>query len=197
MTRTGLALAALLVAGCGGQEGGSSTHDFTGTASIQGGPHGGAYSQCVVSAAVAGVVAVSCAGLPTCPDCAIEFDVPSGGGSGTCGAGTANVVLGDPSIGNTANAASAGCTEGTSLLGPNPSCPNDQSTGCNEVLGDCTMSSSVASSETGLDNPWGHFSGALTATVWSGSKYAMCNANGDLEVATDGTSYAISFNAGW
>ncbi|HVV52817.1 MAG TPA: hypothetical protein VHO06_24360 [Polyangia bacterium] len=214
--RTLLPLLAVLLAGCGGGgggagptgsggasgSGGSGGDGFPGTFTVQGTPHGGAYTTCEAQI-VGGMAIINCQGLPTCPDddqtgCALAVEVPAAPGSYTCSLGQAQVFAYDPGYPGSAGGLGVGeadCEE-ENIVSPSPDCPTDAN-GCNQLVGDCTVVVNAVQNMD-ADNAWGHFSGSVTATLWTGPQFVTCAATGDMNaVGNAGDTSAISASGAW
>jgi hypothetical protein len=69
--------------------------------------------------------------------------------------------------------------------------------GCNRVGGDCTAVINSVDPRPDLQNPFGHFSGTISGSVWSGIKQVDCGVYTNASIAIDGTSYPITVTGAW
>ncbi|HLK90735.1 MAG TPA: hypothetical protein VKZ18_12610 [Polyangia bacterium] len=202
----------LLLAGCGGGggatnpsgTGGSGGGQSTVTFAIEGAPHQGTYDECT-TAVNGSLLMLACSGLGLCgtdpnTGCSLSVETPAQNGSFACSTGQAGVIIWDPTLpddGVGEHPAAAGCDSPASTPSgqPNPDCPSS-SDGCNYLVGDCTVTiDSFANAD--MNNPGGHFSGSLTATLWSGSQSVSCAGGTSSGVQGAGTQLTISATGAW
>jgi hypothetical protein len=196
----------LLLAACGGSGTPSGGTNYTSTFAIQGAPHGGAYAQCDTSADVGGVATLTCTGLVSgcsAADCTLAVVIPtSGSGSYSCAKGQASVQITDPGLPDngtgvhSSDASCPGAASGMITAAPQPDCPTNQD-GCNTAIGDCTIS--VASlTSSGANAPFGHFSGSISATLYTGDQITQnCNTTMQTQWTPVGSPMSVTINGGW
>lgn len=175
---------------------------YSGNFAIQGVPHSGQYTECTLSQSTGAASVLSCTGTTAgCSQdgqtgCGLSVLVPLAPGTYDCAHGTSSVVVWDPTLpANLAgmHPANAGCqptSSGTPPGQPVPGCPNDTTTGCNRVLGSCTLTVTAATPQ-GQGAPSGHFSGTLDATVYTDIQYPDCNGYSGAAVQGAGQSYTL------
>ena len=195
--------ATLGMAACGGS-GGSDGTGFTGQFVIEGTPHGGSYLQCQTTFTGNGGATMSCSGLGTCSQdpqtgCGLQVFLPATTGTFQCATGQTTVTLFDvglPADDVGEHPAQAICnghytTDGTT----SPECPTDAS-GCNQLIGDCTVSVGAIHTLDAQD-PFGHFTGSISATVWTSDKPAACPDGSMGAWQGDGQMLSITASGGW
>jgi hypothetical protein len=179
-------VSALWLCACGAHPSTGGTM-YNGTFAIQGAPHGGRYNSCTVPMKSGNVYGISCIGLPSCPACTVEFTIPVGPGTYKCSEGSAAVQVVDGTAPDGASCLAAD----NDIGGAHPSCPNAAPGNCNQVLGECNIS--VASlSPVDVSDPWGHFSGSISATLYSGD---MTDMNGCI--VPTGSPTAVTIDGAW
>lgn len=192
----------LAAAACGGTQS-TPPPMYNGTFAVTGAPNSGTYTECTVSAS-GPIVTLSCDGLDSgCAvgDCAAVISFGNAAGDYQCSLGDAAVTLFDPSLPDTGGGqhpANAGCQSSMVAMGqPLSDCPKDMN-GCNRALGDCAISAGTVTPIDTVTAPFGHFSGTITATVWTSSKTVNdCGSNMDPQLYPDGQKLDLTFTGGW
>lgn len=196
------------MAACGGTGTKSGGGGYAGTFAIQGAPHGGTYAQCTTSGDVGGVVTLSCTGLASgcaATDCTLVVVIPThGSGTYSCSKGEASVQITDPALPDDGaglhpgGASCPGAASDSITAAPQPDCPKNVD-GCNTAIGDCTISvSSLTPNAYDVSAPFGHFSGSISATLYSGDKITQdCNASMETQYTPVGSPIAVTIDGGW